>query len=288
VETKISSRAFALAALAASVAIAFVLRVLPAYGVVFAHGIVNFQEPDAWFHVRTVHNLLAHFPHRSAFDPYALFPGGQSIPTGPVWDYLLATPAWILGWGAPAPGLIDRVAAWLPRNPGRPVSDPGIFSGAAAFRPRGGGFRGAVDSRRIRGASVADAPRPGRPSRGGGLVRFPRAGVDVPAVDKGGVRFAWLSGVALGLFLGTRPAGIFVPATLACLAVVEPSAAPAVLRAAIAASIVFLPASASLWTEYTWLSLAATGALAAAVLVLDRVASRRKWPPGFADWPRSP
>lgn len=94
--------------LAASVAIALALRVLPAFGLVFAHGIVNFQEPDAWFHVRTIHNLLAQFPHRSGFDPYALFPGGHDVSTAPVWDYALASTAWILGWGAPSAAWIDR------------------------------------------------------------------------------------------------------------------------------------------------------------------------------------
>jgi asparagine N-glycosylation enzyme membrane subunit Stt3 len=278
VEPKISTRALVLAALAASVAIAFALRVLPPYGVVFAHGIVNFQEPDAWFHVRTVHNLLAHFPHRSASDPYALFPGGQSIPTGPVWDYLLATPAWILGWGAPAPGLIDRVAAWMPAILGGLFPIPAFFLARRLFGHAAGAFAalwiaagfGALLWLTHLGLADHHAAE--------GLFAFLALAWMSTAVDKGGMRFAWLSGIALGLFLGTRPAGIFVPATLACLAVVEPSAAPSVLRAAIAAAIVFLPASASLWTEYTWLSLAATGALAAAVLVLDRVALRRKWP----------
>jgi asparagine N-glycosylation enzyme membrane subunit Stt3 len=277
VENKTSSRA--LAALAASVAIAFLLRVLPAYGVVFAHGIVNFQEPDAWFHVRTVHNLLAHFPQRSAFDPYALFPGGQSIPTGPVWDYLLATPAWILGWGAPAPGLIDGVAAWLPAILGGLFPISAFFLARRLFGYAAGAFAalwlavgfGAFLWLTHLGLADHHAAE--------GWFAFLALAWMCAAIDTGGVRFAWLSGIALGLFLGTRPAGIFVPATFACLALVAPSAAPAVLRAVIAAAIVFLPASASLWTEYSWLALAASGALAASVWALDVVARRRNWRP---------
>ena len=79
----------------AAVAAALAVRMLPPWGIVLADGSVNFQEGDAWFHVRTVHNLLAHFPWRSGFDPYALFPGGQNIPTGPLWDYLIAAAAWV-------------------------------------------------------------------------------------------------------------------------------------------------------------------------------------------------
>jgi asparagine N-glycosylation enzyme membrane subunit Stt3 len=99
------------------------------------------------------------------------------------------------------------------------------------------------------------------------------------AVDQPGGRYAWLSGIALGLFLGTRPAGIFVPATLACLVVLEPSSSAAVLQAVLAAAVLFLPASGSQWSEYTWLSLAVTGALAATVWALGRLAQRQRWPP---------
>jgi hypothetical protein len=55
----------------------------------------------------------------------------------------------------------------------------------------------------------------------------------------------------MGLFLATRPAGLFVPAILACAAVTEPLTA--------AAAVVFLPASGSQRSDYAWL---AAGALA--------------------------
>ena len=59
-------KSLTVAAVATSVILAFAFRVLPAYQAVFtAHG-VSFQEPDAYFHMRTIHNLLAHFPCRSA------------------------------------------------------------------------------------------------------------------------------------------------------------------------------------------------------------------------------
>ena len=44
---------------------------------------ISFEEPDAWFHMRTIHNLLAHFPRRSGFDPFARYPGGAHVTTGP-------------------------------------------------------------------------------------------------------------------------------------------------------------------------------------------------------------
>ena len=97
-----------------SVLLAFAFRVVPAYDAVFtAHGI-SFQEPDAWFHMRTVHNLLAHFPWRSGFDPYALFPLGENVTTGPFWDYLVGSIAWVAGAGSPSDHTTDEVGAWLP------------------------------------------------------------------------------------------------------------------------------------------------------------------------------
>jgi asparagine N-glycosylation enzyme membrane subunit Stt3 len=65
-----------LPAIAVSISIlpAFGFRVLPAYHAGFiAHGI-SFEEPEAWFHMRNIHNLLAHFPRRSGFDPYGFSP----------------------------------------------------------------------------------------------------------------------------------------------------------------------------------------------------------------------
>ena len=273
-----SSRTATILVLAVSMAIAFALRVAPAYGVVFTRGIVNFQEPDAWYHVRTVHNLLAHFPHRSGFDPGALFPGGQAVPTGPVWDYMLATPAWILGWGSPAAELIDRVAAWLPAIVGALFPIPAFFLARRLYGVAAGAFAalwmatGSGAFLWLTHLGLADH------HAAEGLFAFLALASMCAAVDRAGLRYAWLSGIALGLFLGLRPAGIFVPATLACMVVLEPMAAPAVLRAVVVAGLLFLPASGSLWSEYSWLSIAATGALAAIVWALDTLAQRRCWP----------
>jgi dolichyl-diphosphooligosaccharide--protein glycosyltransferase len=278
VEHRNSSHTIAALALAASVAIAFLVRVLPAYSLVFAHGIVNFQEPDAWFHLRTVHNLLAHFPRRSGFDPYVFFPGGQNIPTGPVWDYLLAIPAWLLGLGTPSPQLIDQVAAWMPAIIGALYPVPAFILVRRLFGPVAGIFAalwmavafGAFLWITHLGLADHHAVE--------GLFAFLVLACMCAAIDGAGMRYAWWSGIALGLFMGTRPAGIFVPATLACLAVMEPAAASAVLGASVAGAALFLPMSVSLWSEYSWLSLAAPAVLAAVVMGLDRLAERRSWP----------
>jgi len=278
VEHPNSSRTSAAIALIVSGTIAFLVRVLPAYRPVFGHGIANFQETDAWFHVRTVHNLLAHFPWRSGFDPYLLFPGGQNVLTGPVWDYLLAIPAWILGFGSPSPGLIDGIAAWLPAVLGALYVIPAYFLArrlfgavpaafAALWMATGFGVLLWITHLGLADHHAAE-----------GLFAFLTLMWMCAAVDGGGMRNAWLSGIALGLFIGTRPAGIFVPGTLACLVVLDPAAAPAVLRATFAGAVIFVPISAVHWSSYSWLALAGSGVLAAAIAILESLGARRGWP----------
>jgi asparagine N-glycosylation enzyme membrane subunit Stt3 len=61
-----------------SILLAFGLRVFPADHAVFAAHGISFEEPDAWFHMRNIHNLPAHFPRHSGFDPYGIYPRGES------------------------------------------------------------------------------------------------------------------------------------------------------------------------------------------------------------------
>lgn len=269
---KVVLAAIALASLA--------LRVLPAWNLVFMPGTVNFQEFDAWFHIHTAHNLLAHFPHRSGFDPYGLFPGGQDIPTGPFWDYLIATTAWILALGSPSAIFVDRVAAWLPAILGALFTFPVFFVARRLFGPAAAAF-----------AALWIAFLPGGflwlthlgladHHAAEGFLAFVALACLCTAVEsKVTARAKWSAagGLAMGLFLATRPAGIFVPALFACAAVWEPEAAGPVLVAAAVAAAVFASAGGVLWSNYTWLALAGTLAAAAVAVGVAALARRRRW-----------
>ena len=287
---------------------ALLLRVLPAWHVVFGPQGVNFQEGDAIYHVRTVHNLLAHFPRRSGFDPYALFPGGQNVPTGPFWDYLVALAAWIPAAGSPSPQFVDAVAAWLPAILGALFPIPAYFlarrlfgSGAAWFAALwmavlSGGFLwlthlGLADHHAAEGllalvtlVAVAAAAGETRTQRAGPIV---------------------VGALALGGFLATRPAGIFIPAVLGCAVLWEPMLAIPVLGALAGAAAIFLPVTGNEWTNYTWISLGASAAAAGVSLGSVKLWRARGWSPAArlpaallalaaafaaasAMWPRSP
>lgn len=75
---------------------------------------VAFQGHDAWYHMRLVDHLIRHFPRPLAFDPFAVYPGGQEVGVAPLLDLLVAGVARGLGAGEPSARLVDTVGAWTP------------------------------------------------------------------------------------------------------------------------------------------------------------------------------
>src|SRR5580658_7680103 len=89
------------------------IRVVPRFSLVFQSGFVNFQEGDAWYHVRVAENLARHFPFRIDVDPYLTY-GRVQQTTLPTYDWILGLVAWVAGAGAPSDSLLHVVAAWYP------------------------------------------------------------------------------------------------------------------------------------------------------------------------------
>jgi len=99
--------------LGAIIAAALVLRCYWQFDYVFVDGDVIFREADPYLHARLAEVIASNFPHKLAWDYYALFPGGA--PTyPPVLAYIVATISWVIGLGHPSMHLVDTVAAWLP------------------------------------------------------------------------------------------------------------------------------------------------------------------------------
>jgi dolichyl-phosphooligosaccharide-protein glycotransferase len=106
--------------------LAFSIRVFPRFDLVFQPGFVNFQEPDAWYHVRVAENLIRHFPWRITVDPYLVFGRVRDTATLPFYDWLLGLIAWLAGRGAPSESLLHVIAAWYP-------AVLGVFTVVAVF-----------------------------------------------------------------------------------------------------------------------------------------------------------
>ena len=71
------------------------IRVIPRFDLVFQAGFVNFQETDAWYHVRVAENLVRHFPGASWWTHMSLFGKVQDTATAPFYDWLLGMIAWL-------------------------------------------------------------------------------------------------------------------------------------------------------------------------------------------------
>jgi dolichyl-diphosphooligosaccharide--protein glycosyltransferase len=245
----------------ASVA-SFSLRTITTYATVFTPAGINFQENDGWYHVRSAQNVAAHFPHRSGFDPYAIYPGGQPLVTGPLWDYMIATPAWILGGGSPSPRTVELVAAWLPPLLGAWFPLVVFFLTRFLFDDLAAVFAAwwialipgvLLWTSRLGGADHHTAES---------LFALIALGLAAKAAECRGTRsvtFTVVAGIALGGYFAIRPAGIFLVGILVVAALLEslPGSrlAPVSAGVLIVAGLLFLPLRGTIWAAETGTSL---------------------------------
>lgn len=109
------------------------LRIALPYARLVSDTWVKFSGTDAYYHMRLVDNMLHHFPHRIAFDPYTFYPHGTIVPWPPFFDWLIGGIAWLIGLGAPTQHLIDLVGICTPAVLGAMVILPVYFIGKAVF-----------------------------------------------------------------------------------------------------------------------------------------------------------
>jgi len=271
---------FVFASVAAAMVVSFLLRVLPAYTNVFTPDGINFQEGDPWFHVRTVQNLLAHFPWRSGFDPYAVYPGGSNLPTGPFWDYLMATVAWILGAGSPGFGTAERVAAWLPAVMGALLALPVFWLSRRLFDNVTGIF--AVWWVAILPGTLLWTSHLGMADHhiAESMMALLTLGfVCAAAESKFWPAMLWTlaAGLSLGAYLATRPAGIFVIGILVAAVLLKPELARISIVVLAMGAVLFIPVSGILWSDYTWASLVIGIVVSVSAAVTEVVWRNKEW-----------
>jgi len=190
---------------------ALTLRSAFSYQTVFRADAVAFQDPDATFHVRTIQNLVRHFPFRSGADPYSGFPQGQNIDTGPFHDYAIGTLAWLGGFGAPSEYLTDAVAAWFPAVFGALIVVPVYFLGRTLFDPATGLIAAGLLA--ILPGSFLWVTRLGNPDHHVSEVLLSTLLLLllVKALQSNAPRrLILLAGLVLGCYLTTRAAGAFL------------------------------------------------------------------------------
>lgn len=111
----ISSKYFIPSILAIIILIALYLRVWIPFHYIFADGWVRFITVDAYHHLRIIDNLIANFPHLLQIDPYWGFPQNTDLTAGTyLFHYIIATIAWLIGFGQPSQHVIEVVTAIIP------------------------------------------------------------------------------------------------------------------------------------------------------------------------------
>src|ERR1044071_213477 len=99
-----------LALLVLIVVAAFLARTVLLWSAVFTSEGVNYQDSDAWYHMRLIENLTHNFPHRAAVDPYLGTPAPPvAVPL--LFDLFVGAVALIAGLGAPAPKTVEVIGA---------------------------------------------------------------------------------------------------------------------------------------------------------------------------------
>jgi dolichyl-phosphooligosaccharide-protein glycotransferase len=258
-----------LALLFAAFAVALLVRSVFTYDYVFQPDGVHIQEGDGYFHMRTVRNLLHHFPLRSSFDPYSGMPEGQAVTTGPFYDLAIGLTALIAGLGSPSDALINQVGAWFPAVLGALVTVLVYFIARTLFSPAAGLLAAGV---------VAIIP--------GNFMRVTKLGFTdhhvaetflatlalmflVLALARDDSRKRWLytalAGLSLGCYLDTRPVGAFLVGFIAFWAAAQcfwdhmsgtPNRSSIVVAPALfIAWLLFLPLGSIIWSEFTLLAL---------------------------------
>ncbi len=113
--------------------ISLLFRIYYPHDQIFAGDEIRYSSNDAYFYMRLVDNVESHFPHLTQFDPYFLYPGGNNVSSLPLFHWIIALLAWIVGGGHPTQHIIDLIGVYLPAIMGALTVIPVFFIGKALF-----------------------------------------------------------------------------------------------------------------------------------------------------------
>ena len=119
------------------VVVAFLARTVPLFDAVFGGSGVNYQDSDAWYHMRLIENLTRNFPHRAGVDPY-LAADAPVVSVPLLFDLVVGGLAWVIGLGAPSPRTVEVVGALVPPILGALTTVPIFLIGKRLFDRRVG------------------------------------------------------------------------------------------------------------------------------------------------------
>jgi dolichyl-phosphooligosaccharide-protein glycotransferase len=116
---------------------AFLMRTAFLWSAVFTTEGVNFQDSDAWYHMRLIENLARNYPHRAVVDPY-LAADAPVVAVPLLFDLFVSGVAWLVGLASPAPRTIELLGALVPPVLGALTTLPVYLIGERLFDRRVG------------------------------------------------------------------------------------------------------------------------------------------------------
>ena len=130
---RLHPEAIAAIILTAVCGLALYIRIALPYDQVFVNDFVWFRDPDAYYYIRNIENMVRNFPRFNIFDPFMLYPGGALGLTRPFFAWLVAGAALVAGGGSPTQHTIEVVAAYMPAVLGVLALVPVYFIGKELF-----------------------------------------------------------------------------------------------------------------------------------------------------------
>jgi len=94
--------------------VSLAFRICGPYNNIFVGDDIKYTHNDAYFYMRLVDNAANNFPHLTQFDPYMIYPGGHEVASLPLYHWIIAFFAWVIGVGHPSQHLIDMIGVYLP------------------------------------------------------------------------------------------------------------------------------------------------------------------------------
>ncbi len=119
--------------IAVCVLISLIIRVGLPYNSIFKDGWINLASNDAYHFMRYIDILVHNFPDAPAFDPFFMYPGGNTFGGIHFFEWMVAAIAWIIGLGSPTQHTIDAVGAYIPAVLAALTIIPVFFIGKTLF-----------------------------------------------------------------------------------------------------------------------------------------------------------
>ncbi len=116
------------------IGIALYIRIYLPYDRIFTADWVKYSSSDAYFHMRLVDIFVNNSPFSSIdFDPYLVFPGGDTVGSFQFFEKFMSAIIWIIGLGSPTQHTIDVVGVLFPAILGALTIIPVYFIGKELF-----------------------------------------------------------------------------------------------------------------------------------------------------------